>query len=87
VADHKRTTVRAVVTLTVEVHCTDSWSPDTSLQQVYEQARGSAIGTLRTVIACALDSKTTVGSSLAAKKLVLVGEPVVRQVLAEEERP
>ena len=69
-----RTRARAVVQLTIEIQADGVWGGECPIDQVYRQAKESVL--------------TQVTSVLTQRKILprLIGEPIVRQIITEEER-
>ena len=67
-------TIRASarVQVTVEIPVQGCWGHDAPMEQVYKQAKESALGYLN--------------NALRAQSVQLIGEPVVKMVIVEEER-
>ena len=63
----------AIVTITVEVESGSSWGKDTTLEQVYDQAKEGALARLRAVIK-------------SAPNIRVIGEPTVKQILTRRVR-
>lgn len=74
----RNTTVKAIVTLTVEIHLPDAWGGDCAMSQVSKQARRAAAERIELVRA-----KDGVGL-VRDYSVRIVGDPVVKAVIVEE---
>jgi hypothetical protein len=70
----KRVRAAARVTLTVELAVPDAWGPDCQIAQVQKQAKESALGIIERI------------RQRGHVDYQIVGEPIVRAILIEEER-
>lgn len=77
-----RVSVRAVVTLTVEIDVSDAWGGDCAMSQVSKQARESALQVLsnsqRTDMPAIAES--------AIRRIRVIGVPIVKAIAVEEDR-
>ena len=67
----KKVKVRVIVNVAVEIHLDDNWGADCSLDQVYKQARESALNIL-------------MGSKVMVRHAKII-DSKVRSVIAEEQ--
>lgn len=65
-----RLTTKARVQLTIEVESDSYWGPDSTAQQIFDQAASGALGRLRNSL----------------EGYIVIGEPVVTMVTSVEDR-
>jgi len=73
--------VKAIVTLTVEVEVSDAWGGDCPMSQVSRQARESAIAVLSHT-----QSDLPAVRDSAIRRLRIVGVPIIKAIAVEEDR-
>ena len=75
----RQISARARVTVTLELDAEGLWGGDCTVGQVHKQAIDNVRATL--------DSPDAMGRLVAAGKIRIVGEPLVRMVLTDERTP
>ena len=74
---YKPARAHAVVTITMELDCPDTWGPDCSVSQVHAQAKESALGLIRNKYLPEMMNRGTAR---------IIGAPTVRSVIVDPER-
>lgn len=77
-----RVSVRATVTLTVEIDVSDAWGGDCAMSQVSKQARESALQ----VLANSQRADMPTVAEAAIRRMRVVGLPLVKAIAVEEDR-